>query len=493
MPAAGASIRCLILLRVLGRSLAFEDVAALFQQRQAVAALEPLPAELLPHPGSDGLHVSRVSASGENGSSIVLNYTSIGHNLSSTTCEQDGPFGPKECVLYYGEPVYKTYSVHLANGVGSGDVIREAYRFDLQHNASSFWSFLVPKTVYVAWSCGICGGTCSLSTTTARFSLNVTSPASWDDSPLCASLGNSTAPPQETLAIDSSWSFLLKPPADLALQGTVNMTAAVVDAHGNDRARASWVFRMLTSTPAAMLARGIEGLGQPPLGALDLLGEMLLDSAGEVFDLSGSEGSSGSGLMLADVLSNHSYGLVLNMTVRSIAAGSSIGVSFERFCTAQDTHGSIACLLPFNETISFTPHLNLSYTASEGSTVYSSSKASVAGALPTLFPNGFKKREMTLPLCGNETVTVTNLKGVRKQYSPGKCGFHSIAFAALQPEIQTLPPIKNFDLPHIPFMPFLPKTFDSLLPLTEVSELVMRHHDNTTILSLQFGVGITKM
>mmetsp|Transcript_102502 Transcript_102502/g.319381 ORF Transcript_102502/g.319381 Transcript_102502/m.319381 type:complete len:496 (+) Transcript_102502:56-1543(+) len=492
MPVAGAAAWCLTIASLVGRSSGIEDAAALIQQRQAVSALESssslqATSRALPDPGSDGVRMSRLSATGEAGSIIFKNY--------SYFCEQEDSFGPKECALYFGMPFHTTYKVRLSNGLSIGDVLFQSTAVSLQHNTSNLWSFLVPSNFHVESSCGLCASSCDYKTVNPKYSLNVTVPTFLEGMDMC----NGTAT-QEEFVISNQSSFWFKPAAGLSLAGNVTTSTAVFDSNGNTRVQAAYVYRMSNTPPLAMLAASPDGApsagGLPAevsMGPMDLLGQALFGTLDEAAEVLKSRRAADPGVVLSETaLSTSSqHALVLNLTVRGLAAGNSISFQSDKNCTSTDSSGSIACLIPFNETVNFTSDVNISFTAQEGSTLYTSSKLNVGGSLETLFPNKFKKKEVNVPFCGNQSVVVTDMKGLSHNYKPGKCGLYALSFANRGEELQKMAEFANFDLPRVFFMPFLPRTFDGLLPLSSTSELEIKREDGSTVVSLEFAIGIS--
>lgn len=481
MAATRMCTRSLALLCLFGQSRGFEDVESLIQQRQAVDALEASSelqesARALPDVGADGIRMSRLSATAEAGSNLFLNYSAF--------CEQEDAFGPKECALYYETPLWQTFKIHLNGGLNSGDVLMMGFNISLDHNKSSFWSLFAPKNINVGVGCGLCENSdCVYNVAKTNFSLNITTPTIIDDAAIC---GNTTTPKQEEFVISNASTYWLKPPGVLALSGDVTMSTGVYDSLGNARVHGTYRYRMTPpSSPFSLAAEKIVGARQP-IGPLDLLRKTFVDR------LTGSEADSHR-VSLRDFiasLGNHSHTIELNLTIKGIASGSSITIMADKGCTATDSLGSVACELPLNDTVTIDAAADLAFTAAEGGTLYASSKTSVGGNLGIIFGQYLKKKEMSAPICG-PAVTITDMKGLTHDYQPGKCGGYAVKLSSTG--FKQLADFTNFDFPEIPLAPFMPKTFDDILPLSEVSEFELKNPDNSTIVSFELGIGLKKV
>jgi len=498
--------RALALLPLFGQAQGVEDAAALIQQRQAVEALESEVA--LPSPGPDLIRMTRVSASAEAGSSIILNYSSF--------CEQEDEFGPKECALYFDMPFDQMFKVRLNGGLRSGDTVVSSVDTSFDHNTSSFWSFLVPPDFTFGLACTFCQDTCSLTSVKPSYSLNVTYPTVLEHASVCQA---PSGPVQEEFTIANASTYWFKPPFGLSLNANATVSTGVFDQSGSARAQATYLYRAASASPPSTLyslnlARSAEerrerdAVANHPLSFVGLFPQMLLEmmlgslgQADEVVTehvlsqsqdpgvaLSRSETSSRAKSM-RDILRETPHKISLNMTVKGLAAGNSITVASQQ-CTVTDSVGSVECDLPLGSGVAFNTTMDIAYTAAEGGTIYTSTQASVGGDLSLLFPDKFAKKEKTVPICGSEVTTVTGTNGVNHTYIPAKCGPYRVQFSSTQNEFTHLGDFANFDLPQIPFMPFLPNTIDDLMPISQVEELVMTAQDGTTIVSLEIAIGI---
>jgi len=498
--------RALALLPLFGQAQGVEDAAALIQQRQAVEALESEVA--LPSPGPDLIRMTRVSASAEAGSSIILNYSSF--------CEQEDEFGPKECALYFDMPFDQMFKVRLNGGLRSGDTVVSSVDTSFDHNTSSFWSFLVPPDFTFGLSCSFCQDTCSLTSVKPSYSLDVTYPTMLEHESYC----DSSTPVGEEFTISNSSTYWFKPPLGLSLDANATVSTGIFDASGAARAQATYLYRAASasSSPSTLYSRSLDRtveerreqdtVSNHPLSFLGLFPQMFLEmmlgsmrqadevvtervmaqNQGPAVALSRSETSSGAKSM-RDILKDTPHKISLNMTVKGLAAGNSITVASQQ-CTVTDSVGSVECDLPLGSGVAFNTTMDIAYTAAEGGTIYTSTQASVGGDLSLLFPDKFAKKEKTVPICGSEVTTVTGTNGVNHTYIPAKCGPYRVQFSSTQNEFTHLGDFANFDLPQIPFMPFLPNTIDDLMPISQVEELVMTAQDGTTIVSLEIAIGI---
>jgi len=495
---------CLALVHSLGYVCGFEDVAALIQQQQFVAALEaeaPVHqrAGALPDPGIRGYRVSRLNASAEAGGSVVVNFSNF--------CEQHDDFGPRECTVYYGMPVRKTVKIHLASGLQSGDIIHSSWDLRLNHNTSSMWSFLVPKSFYLTSSCPLCENRCHYAFANAKYVVDVSTPTTLDSAGMCE---NDTLPPQQDFVLEDKLAHPFPVPQDVALDGNLTFGFGIFGKDGNTRAYGSYIYRMtpgLGSAATALVAESkpkVTAKGSAgkrvfqPMELLTevLLPQMLLEPSAELAkevglpkivrgDASTSLSSVGSGKQVT-------HALGLNVTVKKIPRGSSISLVAENGCSTVDGNGSISCVFPATGTINFSTAVNMSFMAEPGSTMHIYSQQSHAGGL---LGSKTKRKEVHAPLCSSFPITVTDLKGKSRTYQPGRCGQHSFSIASLAPHLQQLADFEDFLLPRAVwlFNPLAPKTFDELLPISQVMELELKHRNNHTFVHLEMAVSLLRI
>jgi len=456
MASARTRVASLALLSLFQQPGAIEDAEALIQSRWVQERALALPAV-----GADGLAFSRVSGSAEAGNSWVLNFTDFG--TGGHQCEQYDEHGPQECAFYYGEPFRTVFTVNLDGGVQSGDSYYHSWDFDLSCNESDFWSFLVPKNFLVEGRCTACQDSCSFSTVTSKLSLKVTMPTVWENNAICSG----SAPAENVLANFTGQWFQL--PTSLAVGGTFKEKIAVYDS--SDNARVSGEYQYTLTAPSMLAATpehsNLQQLHNDPRSFPgDLLG-WITDAVQATRISKGSK-------KLGNLASKN---LMFDFVVKTINSGSSVAITASTGCTSTDSSGSVSCEFGLGETVSISTAFNLGFTAAEGSNLYKSRKFHLGGNLSAIVDMLLPKFETVAPLCGDGS-----------QLS--KCGDYRFELSTNPADIKMLDDFVSFDFPALEKLPFLPQTFDDLLPISYTQEMQIRNPDNSTIIGFEVTYGL---
>jgi len=445
-----------------------EDAAALIQAHSIRGSARALPAI-----GADGVIVSRLSGSVEAGSTFVLNYSNFAN--FSHECEQFDSFGPKQCTIYYDQPFLTTFAATLNGGVKSGDAFYQSFNFGLSVNESNFWSFLVPKDMLLESRCSICQDSCSWSAAAEKFTLGLTVPTVWEDAAVCN--GTST---QEEFVLINTTTVWPKPLEALGLGGTITLTTGVYDKDNNTRVSGSYTY---TLTAPSMLA------AEPEHSALQQLQSDPRSFPGVLLDwitgaMQVTRKAKGSSKTPVD---SASKSLMFDFVVKTINSGSSVSLTASTGCTSTDSLGSVSCEFGLGETITLSTTLDISFTAVKGATLYRSRKFHMGGNMSIIVDMLLPKVEVVKPLCGTAEVT---LPGSSQTYQPPKCGFYRFEFSTQPADVKMFDDFVSFNFPSSDALPFLPQTFDDLLPISYTQEVQLRNPDNSTIMAFEVTYGL---
>jgi len=460
-------IGSLALLSLFGQLDAIEDASALIQQQkagtlQAVSSLQEHAWRGLPPVGAgDGVRMSRLSASAEAGSSFLLNYSHF--------CDEFDDFGPKECALYYGMYFWQKFKVKLNGGLSSGDVLYQAFDLDLSCNESDFLSFLVPKKFSVETRCTMCDSSCGVISNTSAFFLGITVPTVVEDEAVC---GSSSEPKQEEFWFTNTTAYWTKPAETLRLGGSVTATMGVHDKDNNTRISGSYVFKLVEPSMLAAKPERSALLGSNHHSFPDKLIGMIKDAMPFARAPKGSH---------AKVDKRSSRILMFNFTVKSLTSGSRVSITTDKGCTSMDSHGSVVCEFALGENITMSTDMDIGLTALAGSTIYTASKLHVGGSFHDLV-DLLPMNESTKPLCGG-TENAT--------YHPMKCGYYRLQLSTTPAVVQMFTDFEDFNIPTIGAMAQLPEaSFDDLLPIRFVSELILRGPDSLPLLAVDLAYGL---